>query len=273
MPAQTTTDNFLPDIRSRSSYLSRPIPSVSRRVYRSENEGSLISDFLPPQAVPSKSSPVPKEEALQNKTSLKARSSKKLLYALAPVLIILCGVGLMGLTGNRQQPQTLPPATHASLHAPVIPPPVEAFGLPARIKIPTINVDAAVEHMGLTAQGALDVPKGPADAAWYDQGPRPGEKGNSVISGHFGWKDGLPAVFDDLRKLQKGDMVYIEDEKGSITTFVVRDFRTFAPSEATAEVFNATDSTAHLNLITCNGQWSNAKKSYSQRLVVFADKV
>src|ERR1035437_6022090 len=34
-------------------------------------------------------------------------------------------------------------------------------GLPVRLKIPTINVDAIVEYVGVTPLGAMDVPKGP----------------------------------------------------------------------------------------------------------------
>jgi hypothetical protein len=38
-------------------------------------------------------------------------------------------------------------------------------------------------------------------------------------------------------------------------------------------VFASNDGGAHLNLITCAGEWNKGKKSYSERLVVFADKV
>ncbi|MEK7608702.1 MAG: class F sortase [Patescibacteria group bacterium] len=145
-------------------------------------------------------------------------------------------------------------------------------GLPARIKIPAINVDAAVEQVGLTPQWAMDVPKGPDRVAWFKLGPRPGEEGSSVIAGHFGWKDDIPAVFDDLHILRKGDKIYIEEETGAITVFVVRTLRTFNDNENTPDVFGSTDGKAHLNLVTCQGSWNKEKKSYSQRLVVFTDK-
>ena len=49
----------------------------------------------------------------------------------------------------------------------------------------------AVEDVGLTPGGAMDVPKGPSDVAWFDLGPRPGEVGSAVIAGHEGWKDNI----------------------------------------------------------------------------------
>ncbi len=148
-----------------------------------------------------------------------------------------------------------------------------SLGLPVRLKIPTIHVDAPLESVGLAPDGSVDVPKSRVSAAWFNLGPRPGEKGSSVIDGHFGWwKDGTPAVFDNLGKLRKGDKLYIEDEKGATATFVVRAFRTFDQNEEAPSVFSSSDGKAHLNLITCEGTWDKVAKSYSQRLVVFTDK-
>jgi LPXTG-site transpeptidase (sortase) family protein len=147
-----------------------------------------------------------------------------------------------------------------------------SFGLPVRLKVPNIGVDAAVEQVGFTPDGAMDVPKGPADVAWFDPGPHPGDSGSAVIAGHEGWKDGIRAAFDNLYKLQKGDKIYVEDGKGATTTFVVREMRTYSASQDFSDVFRSTDGGAHLNLITCAGVWNKAQKSYADRLVVFTDK-
>jgi LPXTG-site transpeptidase (sortase) family protein len=145
-------------------------------------------------------------------------------------------------------------------------------GSPVRLTIPRIGVDAVLESVGLTAEGAVAVPKGPANAAWFDLGPRPGEVGSAVITGHFGWKDNLPAVFDDLSSLRAGDSLLVEDEKGVVTVFVVRELRTYGEYEDAPDVFSSSDGKAHLNLVTCEGIWNKSSKSYSKRLVVFADK-
>ncbi len=147
------------------------------------------------------------------------------------------------------------------------------LGVPILLKIPKININATIEDVGLTFQGAMDVPKGPTDVAWFKLGPRPGEIGSAVISGHYGrWKNGQGSVFDDLSKLNKGDTIYVEDDKGAITTFVVRESRTYDPKSDASNVFNSSDGKVHLNLITCKGVWNKANKTYSERLVVFTDK-
>lgn len=146
-------------------------------------------------------------------------------------------------------------------------------GLPVRLIIPKINVAAVILSTGLTPDGAMDVPGSPDDVAWFDLGPRPGEHGSAVISGHFGWKNGRAAVFDNLHKLAVGDKISTEDESGVRTTFVVHGLRKLKEHEDAGAVFGSNDGGAHLNLITCGGTWDKAKKSYSDRLVVFADKV
>ncbi len=145
-------------------------------------------------------------------------------------------------------------------------------GSPVRLKIPKINVDVTLEYIGITPQGVLGVPKDPTNAAWFNLGPRPGEKGNAVIDGHSGWKNGIQVAFDNLYKLQKGDKLYVEDNNGVTTSFVVRESKKYDPYVNTADVFSSNDGKSHLNLITCEGIWDKVSKSYSKRLVVFTDK-
>ncbi|MES2225716.1 MAG: class F sortase [Patescibacteria group bacterium] len=143
---------------------------------------------------------------------------------------------------------------------------------PSRLIIPKIQVNAPVESIGLTAAGALGVPVKPRDAAWSSAGPLPGAPGVAIITGHFGWKEDVPAVFDDLHTLQIGDRIYLENSIGITTTFVVRAVRSYGEHDSTTGLFISDDGQAHLSLITCDGDWNALEKSYSRRLVVFADK-
>lgn len=147
------------------------------------------------------------------------------------------------------------------------------FGSPVLLRIPAINVDAALDYVSLTSQGELGVPAGPNTAAWYDRGPRPGQPGNAVIDGHFGYKNNIPAIFDNLHKLQPGDSIFVVDDRGATTTFVVSSLQMYDQNASESSVFSSADGKSHLNLITCQGIWNQNQKSYSNRLVVFADKV
>ncbi|MEI6528108.1 MAG: class F sortase [bacterium] len=144
--------------------------------------------------------------------------------------------------------------------------------LPIRLQIPTIKVNAAVESLGVTPEGAMDVPKGPDDVAWFDLGPRPGEKGSAVIAGHYGWKNNIPAVFDRLSELKIGDKIYTIDGAGTTTTFVVSEIGIYDQNGDATNVFSSNDGKAHLNLITCEGVWDVASKSRPNRLVIFTNR-
>ncbi len=96
--------------------------------------------------------------------------------------------------------------------------------------------------------------------------------GSAVMAGHYGWLNNSPAIFDNLSKLQTGDKVYIEDDKGLVISFVVREIRSYDPKADATDVFSSSDGKSHLNLITCEGIWNKASGSYSKRLVVFTDK-
>jgi LPXTG-site transpeptidase (sortase) family protein len=132
-----------------------------------------------------------------------------------------------------------------------------------------INVNAGIQRVGLTPKREMEVPTNTTDVGWFMLGPRPGEVGSAVIAGHFDGANNKVGVFTDLYKLKVGDKLSVVDDKGTTVTFVVRESRIYSPGLAD-DVFSSSDS-AHLNLITCDGVWDRSKKSYDQRLVVFAD--
>jgi len=142
-------------------------------------------------------------------------------------------------------------------------------GMPVRLIIPAIQVDAGIQNLGVTDQGEMEVPSTIIDVGWFKPGSRPGDIGSAVISGHFNGTSGEPGVFAQLETLKKGDELHVKDDRGTSLTFIVRESRIFDPGYAD-EVFGKND-TAHLNLVTCDGYWDPNKKSYSKRLVVFSD--
>ncbi len=142
-------------------------------------------------------------------------------------------------------------------------------GAPVRLMIPAINVDASIQQVGVTSKGEMGPPSNTIDVGWFNPGPRPGEKGSAVIDGHVDGGNSEAGVFANLYKLKRGDTLYVKDDKGTTTTFIVRESRIYDPGLA-EEVFSLSDS-AHLNLVTCDGVWDGAKKNYTKRLVVFTD--
>jgi LPXTG-site transpeptidase (sortase) family protein len=144
--------------------------------------------------------------------------------------------------------------------------------LPLRLIIPKINVDANIEDLGKNSQGAMAMTKSLVNVVWYDLGPRPGENGTAVIGGHFNG-GGTTSVFDNLYKLNPGDKISVTDSAGNVNTFVVREIKSYDKNADASGIFNTNDNKAHLNLITCEGIWDNASQTYSQRMVIFTNKI
>lgn len=142
---------------------------------------------------------------------------------------------------------------------------------PVRLQIPRIKVDAKIDLLGLTKDGDMASPNDIANAGWYKLGTMPGNEGSAVIAGHRTGFKGVPGIFTDLGKLQKGDNIIIIDEQKQTIRFVVQEIRKYKQNEKPAEVFTSANG-AHLNLITCTGSWSSANNRFSERLVVFAEK-
>lgn len=144
--------------------------------------------------------------------------------------------------------------------------------MPARLKVPAVGIDAPVTAVGLTSDGDMQAPSGAHDTAWYKFGSYPGNGGTAVIAGHYGrWQNGDSSVFDPLNTLKAGDKLYVLDVHGTTSSFTVRTTRLFGKDDDARSVFTSPDTKAHLNLITCQGTWNVATKTYADRLVVFAD--
>ena len=190
--------------------------------------------------------------------------------------VCLLGFAVMGrVNSNRSSTSALeivpaarkvvPPVAVPEVPANIIP------SQPARLQIPRIGVDAKIDFLGLTKAGDMATPNDIADAGWYKLGTVPGNEGSAVIAGHRTGFKGVPGIFTNLGKLQKGDNIIIIDEQKQTIRFVVREIKKYKQNEKPAEVFTSANG-AHLNLITCTGSWSSANNSFSERLVVFADK-
>jgi sortase A len=147
----------------------------------------------------------------------------------------------------------------------------EAGGIvPVEIDIPDIGVDASVISLGLTEDGAMDVPSNEDDVGWFKPGYRPGVPGHAVVAGHVDSKTG-PAVFYKLKTLKKGSKIIVRSKKGEERVFRVVGSESYPYDDAPLkEIFGPADKPL-LNLITCTGLYSRSKGTHQERLVVTAE--
>jgi sortase A len=148
-----------------------------------------------------------------------------------------------------------------------------ATSTPVKISIPAVGIDGKVVSVGITQKGNMAVPEKYEDVGWYRFGASPGQKGNAVLAGHLDNGKGEPAVFYNLSNLKIGDDVFVESDGGEKLQFIVREIRLVDyNSPPLEEIFGRSDK-ERLNLITCDGTWIPELKMYSERLVVFTERV
>lgn len=140
---------------------------------------------------------------------------------------------------------------------------------PVTLIIPKLNIQAAVEPVGLTPTDNMDVPKDAANVAWYMHGPAPSMEGNAVIAGHYDTPSGRPAIFYNLRTLEIGDEVEIVSINAVRSTYVVTEKASIPYDVFPSDFVFKTRSGKNLNLITCGGIWDARQKIYSNRIVIY----
>lgn len=140
---------------------------------------------------------------------------------------------------------------------------------PVRLIIPSLEIDAAVQDVGVNESGNMGVPSNFTDVAWYRYGVVPGGAGSSVIAGHVDNGLGLAGVFKRLDELEIGDEIVVERRDGTRRTFIVTGKRSYPYDAVPTEIIFNPSGSARLNLITCGGSWIKSAKTYDQRLVVF----
>ncbi|WP_146206359.1 class F sortase [Streptohalobacillus salinus] len=144
--------------------------------------------------------------------------------------------------------------------------------IPHRLTIPSLHIDAAIERVGIAADGKMGVPDDGDNVGWFEKGPQPGASGQAVLAGHVDDQGGA-AVFYHLSDLALGDVVHIHDDKGQQVTFKVIDKAVYPyDTTAVADVFGPSSDT-RLNLITCTGEFDQQARTHRERLVVFTERV
>ncbi len=135
--------------------------------------------------------------------------------------------------------------------------------------IPRIAVTALVTRIGTRSDGALEAPDGPKTVGWFTGGPRPGQPGNALLTGHLDWYTGEIGVFWRLREVQVGDDIFVDTDIGRLG-FMVESTSLFDRNNAPIEQILGFAIGRVITIMTCEGIFIPSEKDYTQRRVVRA---
>lgn len=147
--------------------------------------------------------------------------------------------------------------------------PAAAAGVPLRLVVPKLRVDAPVVGISST-DGVLLPPGDPQTLGWWSGGARPGAvHGGALITGHTVHTGG--GAFDNLEALRAGDEVRVRT-RGGVLRYVVSGvtiYRKASLAKDAQRVFSQSVP-GRLVLVTCE-DWNG--RIYLSNAVVFADRV
>lgn len=155
--------------------------------------------------------------------------------------------------------------------APSAPLPVMAASPPVSLLIPSLGTKSELLHLGLRANGSLEVPPdGPAaPAGWYKGSPTPGERGPAVLLGHVNAVGGGPGVFAGLRRLKVGDTFEVTRADGTTAIFDFSRGEQYPKDAFPSETVYGNTEGSELRVITCDG-YDPATGLFDDNYVVFA---
>jgi hypothetical protein len=202
----------------------------------------------------------------------KSASVRARLAGVASVLLIMGGIAAVAVALSSQHHAPQPSLAAAGALGPSGPGPSLPRSLPVSVAIPAIGVDSALLHLGVNADGSMQVPSlvtSANDAAWYKYSATPGQIGTSVIEGHVDGDFG-PAVFYRLGALRPGDLIEVGLADRTTAIFRVTGVREYLKSNYPAKAIYGATNYAALRLITCGGSFDFATGHYLSSTVVFA---
>jgi LPXTG-site transpeptidase (sortase) family protein len=161
----------------------------------------------------------------------------------------------------------------APARAVTVPPPVREATAPTRLRVPAMGLDAPVVPVGVAADGQMDVPERISEIGWYRFGAAPGSAaGSAVLAGHVDDRVQGEGAFADLGGLRPGDEVGVGTGDGAVT-YRVREVLSFTKEALPVDDLFRETGPPRLVLVTCDGPFDRAARSYRDNLVVVADPV
>jgi LPXTG-site transpeptidase (sortase) family protein len=142
--------------------------------------------------------------------------------------------------------------------------------VPTRIRLASIDVDAAVEPVGVDGGGEMAVPEDVRTIGWYRFGPGPGADGSTVLAGHVDDRLQGHGAFYRLTDVVAGDPVQVQLSDGRDVRFRVSEVERIEKSQLPTGALFARTGPPRLTLITCGGEFDRVARHFRDNVVIRA---
>ena len=142
---------------------------------------------------------------------------------------------------------------------------------PARVRVPALGIDAAVDAVGVQEDGAMVVPAEVDRVGWYRFGPEPGAaEGHAVLAGHVDTIAQGPGALFELREVEVGAEITVTDATGAAHSYEVVSRERITKTDLPVDDIFARSGEHRLVVITCGGEYLPGSRRYADNVVVTA---
>ncbi|MCL7460862.1 class F sortase [Micromonospora echinofusca] len=143
---------------------------------------------------------------------------------------------------------------------------------PVRLEIPTIDVTARVNAVGINERtNEFEVPPSVDQIGWYRYGPGlETDAGSVVVAGHVDSATQGKGAFYRLRELDEGDTLTATGSDGEARRYRVVAREEYDKTRIPLDRYFARDGKPRLTLITCGGPFDAKARKYRDNIVVTA---
>ncbi len=203
-------------------------------------------------------------------TPLRYRPGRGWMLAWVLVPALLAGGAVLLLTGGRD---SVAAGTSARLpHPDVKVSPASHHGgiaRPVEVSVPSVDIDAPVVPTGANSSGIVVPPV--SRVGWFEDGPRPGDPGRTILIAHIDSVDG-PAAFTGLPGVGRGAMITVRSAAGWRLRYrVSRTLQVPKPQFPAKRVYAPTKRST-LVLVTCTGAF-HPDTGYEDNFIALANQV
>ena len=141
---------------------------------------------------------------------------------------------------------------------------------PRVLTVEGTTINMPIVEVGVSPDGAMEIPEPFNEAGWYRFGPAPGAAaGTAVVAAHVDTtSDSAP--FSQLKSLTPGTLVRVQREGAPPLTFRVTGVELMAKDAFDGASIFRRDGPPQLKLVTCGGRWLDEQQDYGDNVIVTA---
>lgn len=142
--------------------------------------------------------------------------------------------------------------------------------VPASVNIPSLNLNAQVEPVGIHTNGTVALTQDHRKVGWYKSSAPSGANSTVLL---VGYRFGETPIFSSIDQLHTGDVVELRNVGGESFWYQISSIDFYAAKDVPLAKLVTIDQGESLVLAGNSGDWDETKKEFSERIIVVAKPV